>query len=103
MDERNHGNSETHHSNDMSPAAQSADIRGVVEAIGLDRYVLVGMSMGGLNGIAYAARYPEGLAAMVLVGRRPDGAQGRRPTDHRFQQAAPVSIVRGGCRGGGAL
>ncbi len=67
MDERNHGDSETHHSNDMSPAAQSADIRGVVEAIGLDRYVLVGMSMGGLNGIAYAARYPEGLAAMVLV------------------------------------
>ena len=47
LDERNHGDSETHHSNDMGPAAQATDIRGVVEAIGLDRYVLVGMSMAG--------------------------------------------------------
>lgn len=67
MDERDHGDSETHHSNDMSPKAQSEDIRGVVEAIGLKEFILVGMSMGGLNGIAYASRFPKGLKAMVVV------------------------------------
>ena len=39
--------------------------------------------MGGLNGIAYAARYPEGLAAMVLVDVGPTvrKAGGQQITD----------------------
>jgi pimeloyl-ACP methyl ester carboxylesterase len=34
--------------------------------------VLVGMSMGAINGLAYAIRYPETLSALVLIDAGPD-------------------------------
>ena len=43
------------------------DIRGVVQALGLERPVFVGMSVGGNNTIAYAGRYADEMAAAVFV------------------------------------
>lgn len=52
--------------------ADSADDgAALVAALGLDRYVLVGHSMGGKCAMALAARRPPGLAGLVLVAPSP--------------------------------
>ena len=54
---------------DFSLEAGVADLEAVVEALGLVRFPLLGMSQGGAVAIAYATRHPEqGLAARA--GRR---------------------------------
>ena len=47
------------------------DARGVIEALGLDRYVLVGHSMGGKVAQLLASRRPLGLEGLVLVAPSP--------------------------------
>jgi pimeloyl-ACP methyl ester carboxylesterase len=44
------------------------DLKTVVDAAGLDRFALLGMSMGCPVSIAYAARHPERLSHLVLYG-----------------------------------
>lgn len=51
-----------------SVADLADDVAGVVEALGLRRYVLVGHSMGGKVAQLLASRKPEGLAGLILVG-----------------------------------
>lgn len=45
----------------------AADLRGVVEALGLGRATIVGHSWGGNVALVYAATYPELTRALVLV------------------------------------
>ena len=45
-----------------------ADLRGLVEELGLERPALVGHSFGGSIALAYAARYPGEAAAVVSAG-----------------------------------
>lgn len=45
-----------------------SDLEAVVEACGLERFPLVGMSQGGPIAIAYAAKYPERVSHLVLYG-----------------------------------
>jgi pimeloyl-ACP methyl ester carboxylesterase len=73
LDQRNHGESD-HVA--TSPAAtgpyeQAEDIHGVIQALGLRQVVLVGMSMGGFNTMAYAAKHPECVQAAVIVDVSP--------------------------------
>lgn len=49
----------------------AADAAGVIDALGLTRYILVGHSMGGKVAQMIAARSPEGLAGLVLVAPAP--------------------------------
>jgi esterase len=72
LDQRGHGDSDWAPDADYSISAQREDVKGFAEAIGLDRFVLVGMSMGAINGLAYAIRYPETLSALVLIDAGPD-------------------------------
>jgi 3-oxoadipate enol-lactonase len=45
-----------------------ADLRGLVEELGLERPALVGHSFGGSIALAYAARSPDEVAAVVSAG-----------------------------------
>jgi pimeloyl-ACP methyl ester carboxylesterase len=45
----------------------ASDIAAVAGQLGLDRFVLVGHSLGGSAAAAYAGAYPERLAGLVLV------------------------------------
>lgn len=47
------------------------DAQGVIEALGLSRYVLVGHSMGGKVAQLLASRRPHGLEGLVLVAPSP--------------------------------
>ena len=49
----------------------AGDALSVIEALGLERYVLVGHSMGGKAAQLLAARRPRGLAGLVLVASSP--------------------------------
>jgi pimeloyl-ACP methyl ester carboxylesterase len=52
----------------MSLDAFVRDLETVVDAMGLDRFPLVGLSQGGAVAITYAARHPERVSKLVLVG-----------------------------------
>jgi pimeloyl-ACP methyl ester carboxylesterase/DNA-binding CsgD family transcriptional regulator len=45
-----------------------ADLEAVVDAAGLDRFALLGTSQGGAISITYAARHPERVTHLVLLG-----------------------------------
>ncbi|MFR0358010.1 alpha/beta fold hydrolase [Streptomyces sediminimaris] len=51
------------------------DLDTVVEAAGLDRFPLLGVSQGGAVAVAYAARRPERVSRLILAGAY---ARGRR-------------------------
>jgi pimeloyl-ACP methyl ester carboxylesterase/DNA-binding SARP family transcriptional activator len=44
------------------------DLEAVVDALGLDRFALIGSSKGGPTAMAYAARHPERVSHLVLYG-----------------------------------
>ena len=90
LDQRGHGDSQWAPDADYSIAAQREDIRGFAEAVGLDNFVLVGMSMGAINGLAYAIAYPETLSALVLIDAGPNV---RRPGSSRIRD-----FVNGGAK-----
>lgn len=70
IDQRGWGQSEAP-SSDYSLADLANDAVGVLEAIGLDRYILIGHSMGGKVAQLLASRRPSGLAGLVLVAPSP--------------------------------
>ena len=53
---------------DLSLDAWVADLEAVVDAAGVDRFPLFAHSQGGAIGIAYAARHPERVSHLVLLG-----------------------------------
>jgi pimeloyl-ACP methyl ester carboxylesterase len=82
LDQRGHGDSDWAPDANYSIAVQRQDIKGFAEAVGLDRFVLVGMSMGAINGLAYAIEHPHTLQALVLVDAGPNV---RRPGSRRIR------------------
>ena len=44
-----------------------ADLETIREALGLERWILLGHSWGGILGMSYAAEHPERVAGLVLV------------------------------------
>jgi pimeloyl-ACP methyl ester carboxylesterase/DNA-binding CsgD family transcriptional regulator len=53
---------------DLSFEAWVRDLEAVVDAVGLDRFPLLGTSQGGPVAIAYAVRHPERVSHLVLYG-----------------------------------
>lgn len=86
VDSRGHGLSSAP-STGYSRDNRVEDFRRFVEQTGLDRFHLVGLSMGGSTAIGYALRYQEKLLSMTLVST---GAAGYKlPRDFgRFDQLA---------------
>jgi esterase len=72
LDQRGHGESEWSAGMDYSRSAYVGDIEHLVDALGLDDFVLVGMSLGGLNSIEFAGRHSDLLKALVLVDVGPE-------------------------------
>jgi pimeloyl-ACP methyl ester carboxylesterase len=55
-----------------APADFTADALAVLDALRIERAVVVGHSMGGLHSINLAARHPERVRALVIVDASPD-------------------------------
>ena len=68
FDFRGHGASEDPTNRDYTVRALAADVDAVVCGLGLERFVLVGHSMGAAAAAAYAAEHPTQVAGLVLAG-----------------------------------
>ncbi|HEY5625494.1 MAG TPA: alpha/beta fold hydrolase, partial [Dehalococcoidia bacterium] len=74
MDKRGNGLSERHPA-DISLESRVTDLETVVAAVGLEKFALGGLSEGGPVAIAYAARHPEQVEKLVIVGSYADGSK----------------------------
>lgn len=72
VDARGHGDSEWSAIGDYRREAHRADVEALVGQLGLNNFVLVGMSMGGMTALDYAGRHAEKLSALVLVDVGPE-------------------------------
>jgi pimeloyl-ACP methyl ester carboxylesterase len=66
LDLPGHGKSGGKGRSDIGEYAES--VRGFADGLGLQRFVLIGHSMGGAISLEFALRYPGLLAGLVLVG-----------------------------------
>ena len=57
---------------DYSRDHMAGDVAAFIGALGLDRPVVVGHSMGGMNAMTFAAAHPESLRALILVDVGPE-------------------------------
>jgi class 3 adenylate cyclase len=63
---------------DFSLEARVADLEAVIDGLGLDRVVLMGLSAGGGPSIAYTLAHPEKVQRLILIGTAANGASVRR-------------------------
>jgi pimeloyl-ACP methyl ester carboxylesterase len=71
LDQRGHGDTEWSYESDYGVEAHAADIAALVDALGLAPVVIVGVSLGGLNGLHFALDRPEEVAGLVCVDSGP--------------------------------
>ncbi|MFY2558603.1 alpha/beta fold hydrolase [Corallococcus terminator] len=75
LDLRGHGQSEVPVATDISVEDFALDIAAVVDGLKLERFVLVGHSLGGAVCAAYAAANPSRVAGLLLLDPASDGRQ----------------------------
>ncbi|WP_327370642.1 alpha/beta fold hydrolase [Streptomyces sp. NBC_01217] len=64
------------------------DLETVVDAVGLDRFPLLGVSQGGAVAVAYAVRHPERVSRLILAGAYARGRQVRARSETESAEAA---------------
>lgn len=75
LDQRGHGDSDWSETGDYSRDAFVADIEAFRAAMGLESMILMGHSMGGMNAVTYAGRYPGRVQALILVDVGPESSK----------------------------
>lgn len=76
-DQRGHG--DTSAAESYATADFVDDLQALVREWDIDRFVLVGLSMGGHNAIAYAAAHPEHVARLVIIDIPPKMSRQQAP------------------------
>lgn len=72
------------------------DLEAVVDAAGLDRFSLLGISQGGPVGIVYAARHPERVERLVIYGSYVVGWKHRGSPEFRRREEALIQLISDG-------
>ena len=79
LDQRGHGDSEWSYGFAYGPEDHAGDILALLDDLEIERVIVVGMSMGCINGLHFAAHHSERVAAFVAVDAGPwvqmDGGQ----------------------------
>jgi pimeloyl-ACP methyl ester carboxylesterase/DNA-binding winged helix-turn-helix (wHTH) protein len=70
------------------------DLETVVDAAGLDRFSLLGISRGGAIAVAYAARHPERVSKLILYGAFPVGLYHYGSPEEIEGRRALISLTR---------
>jgi pimeloyl-ACP methyl ester carboxylesterase len=82
---------------DLSLDAWVSDLEAVVDALGLKRFPLFGMSQGGAVAIAYAARHPERVSHLIFFGAYARGSLRRGGNEvERLEAQTLVNLIRVG-------
>ena len=67
FDQRGHGLTGPAHDGAYAQTVFAEDVDGVADALGIDRFILAGNSMGGAVALRYALAHPDRLAGLVLL------------------------------------
>jgi pimeloyl-ACP methyl ester carboxylesterase len=70
LDQRGHGDSDAAEA--YNPLVAFDDLSGVVDQLGLSSLIVIGLSMGGRNGMYFAAKRPEAVQKLVVVDIGPE-------------------------------
>jgi DNA-binding winged helix-turn-helix (wHTH) protein/alpha-beta hydrolase superfamily lysophospholipase len=81
---------------DISFEAFARDLESVVEATGIDRFALLGISQGCAVSIAYAVRHPQRVSHLVLYGGFARGRRKRGSPEEVEQADALLTLMRQG-------
>ena len=92
VDQRGHGDSDWDPEGRYDPETMADDLEAILAHFEIDRFVLIGFSMGGRVSMAFGGRHPERLAGLVLVDIAPElDARGiARIGKEMSDQRAPV-------------
>jgi class 3 adenylate cyclase/pimeloyl-ACP methyl ester carboxylesterase len=80
---------------EVSLDAWVSDLETVVDAVGVERFPLLGISQGAAISIAYAVRYPERVSHLVLYGGFARGGNKRSPEEAEKRRALATLIRLG--------
>jgi len=111
IDVRGHGESAWSPEGAYQYADQAGDLAALADQLGIDRFVLIGTSMGGVIAMVYASQHAERLRGLVLNDIGPDveagssritGLVGSRPADFASldeameyrRQTSPITAAR---------
>ncbi|HSE92316.1 MAG TPA: alpha/beta hydrolase [Methylomirabilota bacterium] len=83
LDQRGHGESDWPRPAAYGTEDFAADLLGVFDALGWDRVILAGHSMGGHNAMAFASWHPARVRALVVIDSRPALPEDRLSMMHR--------------------
>lgn len=72
LDQRGHGDSDWDPEARYDAESMTEDLEAVLDALEIDRFVLVGFSMGGRVSMTFAGRHPERLAGLVIADIGPE-------------------------------
>jgi pimeloyl-ACP methyl ester carboxylesterase len=94
LDQRGHGDTAWPRPPSYETEDFVADTLAFVDHLGLDRFALVGLSMGGHNAMAFAARYPARVTKLVIVDIMPALRMDRSPNWPEMERIAREGHVR---------
>jgi pimeloyl-ACP methyl ester carboxylesterase len=72
------------------------DMEAVVDALGLEKFPVLGLSQGAAVSIAYAARHPEKVSHLILLGGYSTGWRHRVDADEAAEREAIITLVKHG-------
>ena len=101
-DQRGHGQSDAPKDpTAYSEAASVADIDALIDALGVPRVILLGMSLGGYLSLAYHLAHPDRVAALILQDTGP-GYKSDAPREawNRVCDSMAAKVRDGGSTGG---
>jgi len=75
LDQRGHGETSWAPADRYGVSDMADDLAAFVKALGLERFALLGLSMGGMVAMEYAGRRPRELAELVIVDIGPEIVQ----------------------------
>jgi len=78
---------------ELSVETWVGDLEAVIDAAGLERFALLGVSQGAAIAVAYAARHPERISDLVLYGGY---ARGRRMRGQGQEEEVLIAAIRAG-------
>ncbi|TPE52680.1 alpha/beta fold hydrolase [Amaricoccus solimangrovi] len=81
---------------DFGLERQIEDLETVVDAAGLDRFALLGLSQGCAKALVYAARHPERVTRLVLLGGYARGWNRRGDPAGAVLRRAAIEMIRVG-------
>ena len=79
---------------DMSLELWVNDLEAVVDAAGIDRFALMGISQGGAVAISYAVRHPEHVSHLILHGAYSRGWNFRITREELEGRRALATLIR---------